>query len=122
MGLTVSLGVQYLDNVDDGTPAPHGQTLAKTSPLGPKDISSSIHNDDQPDAVQPRAGWATGREWEVYRHTIIRLYRDENQTLRDVKEIMQTSHGFYATYVMSPRPPKPGIPNRGQGEDVQGPP
>src|SRR5258708_30098314 len=38
--------------------------------------------------------------WEAYRATIIRLYRDEDRTLKDVMQIMQAQHDFRATAKM----------------------
>ena len=42
----------------------------------------------------------TSGDWESHRHTIIRLYMDEDRTLKDVMKIMRTQHSFNATVKM----------------------
>jgi tetratricopeptide (TPR) repeat protein len=42
----------------------------------------------------------TKEAWEAHRATIIRLYRDEDRTLKDVMQIMQAQHDFRATAKM----------------------
>jgi hypothetical protein len=42
----------------------------------------------------------TSRDWESHRHTIIRLYMNEDRTLKDVMQIMRTQHSFNATVKM----------------------
>jgi hypothetical protein len=41
----------------------------------------------------------TTEDWEFYRPILTRLYRDENQTLEEVKSIMKATYGFHATLV-----------------------
>lgn len=41
--------------------------------------------------------WAGKDDWEKHRALIIRLYSSENRTLREVNEIMERDHNFYAT-------------------------
>jgi tetratricopeptide (TPR) repeat protein len=42
----------------------------------------------------------TSADWDFYRSTIIRLYRDEDRTLNDVVQIMRIQHHFHATAKM----------------------
>ena len=42
----------------------------------------------------------TSEDWDFYRSTIIRLYRDEDRKLNDVMQIMRTRHHFHATVKM----------------------
>lgn len=42
----------------------------------------------------------TNKDWEVHRPSIIRLYRDEDRTLKDVMQIMRTEHKLNATVKM----------------------
>ena len=42
----------------------------------------------------------TSEDWDFYRSTIIRLYRDEDRKLNDVMQIMRTQHHFHATVKM----------------------
>ena len=42
----------------------------------------------------------TSEEWDFYRSTIIRLYRDEERALKDVMQIMRTRYHFNATIKM----------------------
>lgn len=45
----------------------------------------------------------TTNDWETHRATIIRLYVDEDRTLRDLMRIMQAQHGFNGTIKMYKR-------------------
>ena len=41
--------------------------------------------------------WAVGEEWEVQRGAIQELYLNQNQSLKQVMDIMAEKHGFHAT-------------------------
>ncbi|KAI1777269.1 hypothetical protein F4818DRAFT_409806 [Hypoxylon cercidicola] len=45
-------------------------------------------------------GWATADDWAAQRPYITTLYRDENRTLKDIMQIMQEKHQFFATVRM----------------------
>lgn len=45
-------------------------------------------------------GWATTDDWATQRPYITTLYRDENRTLKDIMQIMQEQHQFFATVRM----------------------
>ncbi|UQC83528.1 uncharacterized protein CLUP02_09022 [Colletotrichum lupini] len=49
-----------------------------------------------------RAGktYATEKDWHRMQPTITKLYRDENRSLRQVSEIMESHYHFYATTKM----------------------
>jgi hypothetical protein len=40
-------------------------------------------------------------EWKAHRIRIKQLYVDKRKKLSDVRQIMETAHGFYATLVLS---------------------
>jgi hypothetical protein len=43
---------------------------------------------------------STSEDWDFYRPVIIRLYRDDDHTLKEVMQIMRTQHNFNATTKM----------------------
>lgn len=52
------------------------------------------------DPVQSKQNTPTKEDWELHRPTIIHLYMDEDCTLPDVMQLMQTKHNFKATTKM----------------------
>ena len=46
-----------------------------------------------------RRKWAKASDWLAVMPTIKRLYKDEKKTLKEVIDIMEAQHGFYATFV-----------------------
>ncbi|KAK9423180.1 hypothetical protein SUNI508_04474 [Seiridium unicorne] len=44
--------------------------------------------------------WATQEDFEKWRDTIVKLYIEEGRGLKDVVDIMENEHGFYATMKM----------------------
>ena len=50
----------------------------------------------------PKLGYArTAEDWQPYQSLITRLYRDENRTLKEVQQLLESDYNFRATYVRS---------------------
>ncbi|OTA95626.1 hypothetical protein M434DRAFT_393672 [Hypoxylon sp. CO27-5] len=45
-------------------------------------------------------GWATADDWAAQRDYITTLYRDENRTLKEIMQLMQEKHQFFASVRM----------------------
>ena len=48
-------------------------------------------------ALQTETKWASPHDWAHHKAAIIKLYSDEDMTLKEVMQTMQDQHGFFAT-------------------------
>ena len=47
--------------------------------------------------LQAETKWATPHDWAHHKATIIKLYSDDDMTLKEGMQTMQDRHGFFAT-------------------------
>jgi hypothetical protein len=87
-----SLSTQY-PLVEDiqMTEVPHHHSQMYSLPFPTKDFANQFSTSPM------RNRYPSTEDWEYYRPTITRLYRDENRTLRNVMSIMNEIYGFNAS-------------------------
>ena len=54
-------------------------------------------NRDMATTVQTERKWASPDDWARHKDVIIKLYSDDDMALKEVMQIMEEKHDFYAT-------------------------
>ena len=47
--------------------------------------------------MPPTGRWASAQDWSLRKDTIIKLYSEEDMTLKEVMQLMEEKYGFCAT-------------------------
>lgn len=74
-------------------------TVTRTSSSRVPNASGSSKASKSSRPFTTQASYASPENWDMHRAEITTLYLDQDKTLREVKDHMEKTHGFFATWV-----------------------
>lgn len=74
-------------------------SAARTSSSRVSNASGSSKASKSSRPFTTQASYASPENWDMHRAEITALYLDQDKTLREVKDHMEKTHGFFATWV-----------------------